>query len=549
MNGSLDFSDDRATRRRGWFVYVGLALILVAAAALRLHDVGRESFWCDEFLTAEMTAGRGYYHEEIPSNTLVREAPDLTSVNAAAPWWSVWPNQTDEGYPPLYVLAARFWRQIAGDRDVALRMLSVITSLVMIALLFDAVRIMHGNVAATGAAAIAAVAWPQIMFAQEARGYTMLLAAGAGALAALARLEHRGPGKLRAVGLAISAAALLLTHYYAHLAAIALGIYALVRLRGVARRYALASLITAAVIAAALWTPFVLRQLDAAHVAASQFYFGDDNPGRIARLAQRLALLPINYFYEPLKRDRALALVGALAYPLLIVLAWRRRDLRLWIVWFFACIAPVALVDLLARTRQLDLLRYTLLAAPAAYAIVAAAPALRNRKVGWLVPAAVVLACVLSMRFGQETKPDWRALSRAWAEFAQPGEVTLFMGSDYPGPYSPSLTYLSTTFYRRPTGPIVILDKPAAPELLRELSTANGVMVIASDFSPPPDALLPDLEMKRVAFEPYAGKIYRVIPSRASSQPSDPRAPDRTGRTAHPTSRPVPASGTAAGTR
>jgi hypothetical protein len=491
--------------------WVALAAIVAVALALRVYRLGADSFWCDEFLTAEMTVGRGFAHEAIPQGQIVEHPPLVTSLHDRTAWWRIWPNQIAEGYPPLYVMVARFWRLGAGESDVALRWLSVLCSLAALLVLADAVRLKHGRGAAIWCVAIAAVAGPQIEFAQEARGYAMLLLAGATAAWGLARLEVRGASWRAALLLGLGLVGLLLIHYYSWGAASLLGIYGAVALRGAARKQAIAAAACAAVLAAALWGPWVFQQVNAAHVSGTRMYFGDAEPGRIGRFLSRMSILPVRYFYEPMKRAQSFAAVGGLMYVALGWLAWRRRDLRLWILLGAGVVGLVAMMDLLARTRQVSLIRYTLLASLAAYALVAAAPVRLRRPWPHVIGAMVVLACLLSLTTVYETrKPAWREVAAEWERAADAGAITIFSGSDYAGPYSPSMTYVSMSFYRHAKGPIVLLERRASDSMIAALKQRERVLLVVSAVSPEPEELLPGAKFERVGFEPFAATVFRV---------------------------------------
>src|SRR6185503_1309573 len=94
------------------------------------------------------------------------------------------------------------------------RSLSIVCSLLAIAFLFDAVRTLHGPAAGLWAAAIMALAGPQIEFAQEVRGYMMLAMLTCAAAAVAARIACRGTTILRLSLFAAIALAAMLTHYW-----------------------------------------------------------------------------------------------------------------------------------------------------------------------------------------------------------------------------------------------------------------------------------------------------------------------------------------------
>src|SRR5436190_8176623 len=138
--------DDRCHRRASPAVLVALilALILIAATALRIHGLTRHSLWSDEIYTLESSAGFGLESKRLSLAGLVEDVPDLLSITRR-PWWTVATKLArDDNHPPLYFLVVRVWRDIAGDSDAALRSLSVLFALGAIVLLYDAVRVLHG---------------------------------------------------------------------------------------------------------------------------------------------------------------------------------------------------------------------------------------------------------------------------------------------------------------------------------------------------------------------------------------------------------------------
>jgi len=62
---------------RAW---LPLVLILLLAGALRLYGIADHDYWLDEFLTAELSTGRGSVHLNIPPNTIIDPPPATTSL-------------------------------------------------------------------------------------------------------------------------------------------------------------------------------------------------------------------------------------------------------------------------------------------------------------------------------------------------------------------------------------------------------------------------------------------------------------------------------------
>jgi hypothetical protein len=138
---------------------------------------------------------------------------------------------------------------------------------------------------------------------------------------------------------------------------------------------------------------------------------------------------------------------------------------------------PPLLLDVARGTQHLTYIRYTLLASPALYAVVAAlrfdrrdnaggdATALprrrRRRWIAHLAPALIALACLLSLPHAYEAwwKADWRSLAGQIDRHRQPGDVVVFLGRAHAS--DPNSNFLYSSFYRRaPFGPTVLMDRP-----------------------------------------------------------------------------------------
>src|ERR1700733_4542996 len=194
--------------------FVALALILCAAAFLRWHKIGDSSLWTDEFLSLEVSASHGYEHLDLRPGVIVTSPDKLTAMNPAGSWSELFLSLRRSNHPPLYFCVLRIWRELwHSDSDATTRSLSLLFSLIAILLAFDAVRWLSGTTAAMWAAGLLAVAAPQIEFAQEARGYTLLILFLMGCCSAIARIEKLGISRRRIIALSLCAAGMLLTHY------------------------------------------------------------------------------------------------------------------------------------------------------------------------------------------------------------------------------------------------------------------------------------------------------------------------------------------------
>jgi hypothetical protein len=448
--------------RRQWAVLAGLLLL---GAALRAHRLEAESLWNDELLSLEVSAGRAPSEWMPPIGVVADPMPRLGTLENAPPWVSVFSALRDFTHPPLYFVALRLWREVFGEGDVAARSLSAAAGVLALLLLFDLARSLHGTTAALWATALMTLAGPQIRYGQEARGYTLLLALGLLAGAALVRIEQRGASPVRLLAVAAGALGSVATHYYGVSVPAALGLYAWIRLRGRARRRVLALLLLGLAVFVATWGPTVALQLERAETNP---LVQEPARGHVGRTLARAAGLPLPLLTAPTSQCRTGPLWALLAYAL-PWLPWRsRRDLLFWGPWLCSSVALVTTLDIVLGVGQLRWIRYTLLASPAVYALVAAAlPA----RAGWMrhVPPTLAAAFCLALlpRAYEPLHPPWREIGGLLRLAAEPGDTLVFVAQDIPSRYAfRALSHYGYPISRR----VVFLEQPAGPSTLRQLA-------------------------------------------------------------------------------
>jgi uncharacterized membrane protein len=470
----------------GW-----LFLILVLAAALRWARIGHESLWLDEQLSLENSTGRGHLHGSLPSETVLDPAPAPTRLGDAPGLAAIWSSLESETHPPLFFIVLNVWRHLAGEGDVAARALSVAMSLLCIVLMYFVARLLHENTSAPAlwACLIMAVATPQIGIAQEARPYTMSLAALLAAALALVRIEKLGPTLWRAIAFAAALLGMMLTHYLTFGPAIALLVYTLIRLRGRARVMACSACVAAALVYAIIWGPFFIQQ--AHRFRQEHAWMLESEPTRsLLRPLARVVDVPIRYFIEPMSESRPIGRIACILFvlPPLIMITHRRADLLLWWLLLIAPVAEVAIADTLRGAWALMMVRYTFLATAPAYALVAAMLAHRT---GWqrhIAPLLASLSCVAALQSAYSgSRPDWREPGKMLREQVRPGDV-LVMTRSGPNDWQSAAMYLALSHYAAPKVPVVILEKPptgSAAQLIGSSRRIWMVGIVGNDGSPP----------------------------------------------------------------
>ncbi|MFI5379000.1 MAG: glycosyltransferase family 39 protein [Tepidisphaerales bacterium] len=483
-----------------------LALILIGAAAVRIHNLGIPSLWLDELFT--IASSTGHYPDQRPLrlNVLMDQPPNMASLAQAKPWWQIWQTMRDGVHPPVYILAVRGWRHLFGEGDAAARSLSVAASLGAVLLVYLAGRMLGGPATGLWAAALLGAAWVQIEYAREARPYALLLMFGTGAMLALLRIERMGSNRPRMLALGCCVLAMALTHYFSFGALVAMAAYVAIGLRGAARRRAAGAMVAAAGLFLLAWGPTLWAQRH-----NTQFTFLSEPPGKMHTwlTLQRMDSLP-QWLVVPLGgppladdagrlarithylRHRGIPGLGWAIYILPVFVLRRRRELLLPWLWLLGTVGFVSALDLFRATSHLVNIRYTLLAGPGLYLLLARSCELLRRParagdrpcphrlggLAYLLSAAVVcLSLWLSPAGFMEEKGDWRPYAAAIREHVGPREPLVFAGPWEP--WYPQAMYMGLTQYEyQPTRPIAVLDGPADANLQTQLRAYDHISLI-----------------------------------------------------------------------
>jgi hypothetical protein len=454
--------------------------IVALAVGLRCHQLGTDSLWHDELWGMEMAVGHDATQYALPGEGILTHPPDLLSLDPATPWWQVWSHMHLDTHPPLFHLTLRLWQELFGTSEAAVRSLPAIWSVLALILLFDALRIHNGPTAALWAAALMAVAAPQIQYAQEARSYALLLFEGMLALDMLVRLERDGPGLVKAAVLGLAIVAMALTHYFSAGAIIGIAVYAGVCLRGRTRAQVLLAVAVAGVLGVMLWGhPFWLQRQNFSHNPLVD-WLDDPSDHPLAKAVGRLVLLCSRFLFDSAGWQKPLAAVAVLLLILPGLALRRSPRLAVWWIWLVCTIAPVATIDVVQHTMHLAYIRYVLLAAPAAYALLAMAGdwlPIATRRWAPLVPAGALLLTATAIPFRAyhpSWRPDWRGIARTIAAHRLPDEPVCCVGPCADGFWAPDGIYIEMNYYLRPlAGPMILINDPSP---LSTMPTAGAML-------------------------------------------------------------------------
>ncbi|MEL7524209.1 MAG: glycosyltransferase family 39 protein [Pseudomonadota bacterium] len=173
-----------------------LAVVIIAAAALRLTDLDRTSIWYDEAVSWSQSNGT---------------FPALLASVAS------------DNYPPLHNIILWLTIPVIGDSETALRLPSAVLGLAAVLLTYLTGKELAGRIPGLTAAALLALSPFHIWYSTEARMYALQAACGLAFLLATLKVL-RTPSALWFTLLAVSGALFLYSHVYAILTCASVGI-------------------------------------------------------------------------------------------------------------------------------------------------------------------------------------------------------------------------------------------------------------------------------------------------------------------------------------
>jgi hypothetical protein len=465
-------------------VHLGILAVTVVVAVSLRSDLDAEGFWADELSALATSAGRPRLEWVPPVGVVVQSPASLTSLEGAPHWWSIWLALSEENHPPLYFMLLRLWQDAFGMSETSARCLSVVAATAALLLLYDTMRCLHGPAPALWGCLLMALSAPQIRYSLEARSYMLLLALALGACSALARIERSGPSRRRLLALGACLLAGAFTHYHALAALLAVALYAVVRLRGEARRSVLFVLSSVALLFASAWGPFLWVQSGQTEMTVIQDvgsvrsgmpsggWLRAPAAGHVTRTLARAAAIPLLHLIEPMPRASQSPCWPILGYLAACALVRWRSELLLWCIWFGVSVGMLTVADLVFSLGQLEWIRYTLIASPAVFALLGASTANAPRLVRHGLPALAAMACAIAAPGAyRPAKQPWREIGAALGLAARPGEVLILDGrsASVLWPCRGMLHYAYS-----PSRPMLLAGDTLAPSARRRLE-AEGV--------------------------------------------------------------------------
>jgi hypothetical protein len=193
-----------------------------------------------------------------------------------------------------------------------------------------------------------------------------------------------------------------------------------------------------------------------------------------------------------------------------------RRDLLLWYLWFVCAVAMPLLLDIVQSKQYLHWLRFTLLAGPALYILIAAIGrrvARRQPYVRHVLPALAVLLCaggLAAARPYRPTKPPYRDLAEVINHHYQPGDALVIAGFGAES-YRAYYEYVGVARYLdRVPAPLVVLTQPPGPDVAAALRDGRRIWMVLMRSTDTPQRILPGATSTtgQPLHESIAGRLY-----------------------------------------
>lgn len=504
-----------------WPDWLLLALVLAVAAWIRFTHID-SGFSFDELWHLASTTGNESAMSHFKHDVVHHDAPSLTSVDHERSVLRIWSSMDGILHPPLFIVALRLWREVWGSSDLAAHGFSIFCGLVAVGFTFASARVAMNRAAAFLAALALSLAMTQVYFSQEVRAYAMVIALGSAALWLMTRIEVLGATRTRAVALGALTLPMLLTHYFAFGGCLAVGVYGLLAAKPV-RRWFVGSVLSSAALYAILWIPFALRQLDDLGTGDA-FLKVDKGPLHVLLLA---AGTPFRLIVE---RDYQLELTPLLSSVVFVIpffLIRRLRALLPWIIWLWASVLPILLLDLGRTTVHGAFIRYLAIATPAVPLLfIGCAWATGWKRLSYAMGAVLSFVGAIYLFSGASVlldADDLTEVTRIIEPRYQPGDAIVTTSGALPAFYGDAMAL--TISHSRTIFPttVAVITRPMTEEMIDELGT-RSVWLVSGGLSVPVEDLMPGA---RIDFQLPATPsviVRHVIIERPATRPATTQA-------------------------
>ncbi len=200
-----------------------LCVLMALGLILRLHGLSRRSLWTDEFFTLFQATGHGLDALRYLQELSQKKPPEALRAGGLKRFLRDDPARgikdvsnsvlVTDTHPPLYFWLMHFWMRAFGESALVLRSFSVLMGVLCIWAAYCAGRVLFGNKAAVFSAVFTCISPFAVMYAREARSYSLILLLALLSVMFLARFDRKRRA-LDAVGFAAVNSLGIYTHYF-----------------------------------------------------------------------------------------------------------------------------------------------------------------------------------------------------------------------------------------------------------------------------------------------------------------------------------------------
>ncbi|MGB7159807.1 MAG: glycosyltransferase family 39 protein [Tepidisphaeraceae bacterium] len=457
-----------ATTERAWLRRFALPAILLLATAWRVHHLGAQSIWYDEGLSIGIAL--------TPLEQLIESVRFF------------------EQTPPLYHLMLGGWVRVFGDSEFAVRVPSVIASVMAIWATWHLATRAGGFVAACAATTLMALSPFQLHYAQEARGYALFLALSLWSCELFLRLVDGS--RRSAIAYVPVVVAMLYTHPFAALVILAQNLaLAVLFVRGPKPKVSILRWLALQAVSLLLFAPWLPTQLRWTRSVARTFWIEPFNATEILRS-----------FWAYTDSVFALILLAVFA----VVGVRRARDRRIPLLSLMLLATSIVLPVIVSMiVRPMFSPRYGMVCAGALYVLAGAGvAAVRSAWARGLALAAMVALPMIGWlphpSFIAYEKDDWRGAGRYLQENTRPGDSVAIN--------IPQATVVYNYYVARPDVEVIAFKGTNIPIGAKLRRGANVWLVVHSSKETPEEIIAAG--NWRVAPTPtFRGvQVYRLLP-------------------------------------
>jgi uncharacterized membrane protein len=459
------------------FEWLCVCVILLTATFLRLWNIQCPLMWQDEISTIGCATAQYTGYEDtkhFPENIIIKKPYNTASINSAESIIEVWRFFAGgDVNPPLYYTIFYFIRYLLGDSYFSIRILSTISSILSVLIIYIIGKKLFNKWTGFCAALLMCLSAPQIIYSYEVKQYAFMIFLGLCAMLALIQIEQNGVTRGRIFIFTALLLSLSLTHYFSFGFLFGLAIYCIIRFRGNNLVWLSAAFLASALLFVAIWGYGFYQTFFGANFINNNWGNFRQNANMVTYLPALLDAWPRRILFDVPVEIKFMPIYFAVVCLLpFVAIFWKPNLLLPWIL-IFCTVGFVTLLDLFRETYHMSQIRYTLLAAPCAYLLISAGVFNGNfhRLLNSIVPAAISVFLILEIKTAfKPYKEDWFEMASILKQGSPTDTVLLPHIGAKNQLYWPQLIWTALGLYDyNPDRPMAFLTKPLTQEMMQQI--------------------------------------------------------------------------------